>query len=521
MSYLGMLSTCSLTILILGCTVSQQVYKAPSKDCSDAQISRGEVGCQKVDGIPYYLPRTAIKIQLPVTKTTESEPALISEARKIFAKSDNCSWNKENTDGLGQCEENKFKDSFIDSDACYKNIEEEAKTLGIEIAPRLVPEFTKTTYKLGDAGLITEAEPDPDQLYFIELKGGMFEKRNLEVSYNPGGVLTQYNSSAEDKSAEFLIKTLSSVTSVVTALGSPNYTEPHLSKDLKCTSNDSKYFNLYDRAMQSLKLLRGFPNSRMSLFKTDTFAGDSKEVFELKLKEFDSTRDAALLMFIASKKVETKTYSISLLPTCASNDNGCSPSVAKPELAKFSKTCGLLSDVPQGSLIYQSDIPKSKPKQECKGEAPITFALTTPPHLKTLSSDPTRFEKILNVTDKRGMYYRIPSTARATLFVKDEPVLVKDLAIAQLGSIASLPAETGSTNVSYKVTLDPVTGMLLKVGITSESASTSLGKDVIDPVANYLEAKKESKDEVTKLERQEAILKLKKSIKELKEAIGE
>nr|VFK06269.1 MAG: hypothetical protein BECKLPF1236A_GA0070988_1000216 [Candidatus Kentron sp. LPFa]VFK23572.1 MAG: hypothetical protein BECKLPF1236C_GA0070990_1000627 [Candidatus Kentron sp. LPFa]VFK65114.1 MAG: hypothetical protein BECKUNK1418G_GA0071005_105710 [Candidatus Kentron sp. UNK]VFK71297.1 MAG: hypothetical protein BECKUNK1418H_GA0071006_105910 [Candidatus Kentron sp. UNK] len=58
------------------------------------------------------------------------------------------------------------------------------------------------------------------------------------------------------------------------------------------------------------------------------------------------------------------------------------------------------------------------------------------------------------------------------------------------------------------------------MNISSKAANTDIAKDFIDPVADYLETRKKAKDEVTQLERKESILKLKKSIRDLKKDLN-
>jgi hypothetical protein len=538
----GMLLLTSLILLLVtGCT-TVEVAKAPAADCDPDNIMKDN-GCKKTEGIPYYLPRTAIKLQFPVIKTTETEPTLFSEARKVYAAKKVCKWPEPPKKSSNECKEADFQAELkkqleaefkVDKDSveCI-NLKNEADKLGIDLDANKSIFKPDVSFKLDEVGVSTEAEPDPEELYFIKLKGGVFEKRNIEVSYSPGGVINQYSASTEDKTLEFAVNTLTAVTNAainstkipfISVAKHVPLVEPRSEEtDIKCSAPiDEKYKNLFLRAMKGLEFIKSFPDSRTKELQGQNNSNISKEALELRLKELDAIKNASMAIFQNVKKSETKTYTISLLPSCSSEDINCSKKILTTNLAKFSKSCGLFADTVESDYAYSIDMPKRpKDQPQCEAETQIAIKLNNPPHLNTASADPKRFKNLMDKDKKRGMYYRVPLTIRMTVTNKDEAILVKDLAIAQLGVVASLPAETGSTNVSYKVTLDPVTGMLLKVSLTSEGANTNVGKNVIDPIANYLEAKKESKDEVTKLEREEAILKLKKSIKELKEAVGE
>jgi hypothetical protein len=537
-----LLITLSL-LIVSGCsTVVQEVHKAPAADCDSINIM-AENGCKKTDGIPYYLPRTAIKLQFPVTKNTETEPLLFSEARKVFAVKNGCKWNKNDDqdedkkpnlcDGaaferiINALLISKFKETK-ESAGCT-DLKTEASKVGLQLTSELLLSQPKVTFKLGDIGVSTEAEPDPDQLYFIKLDGGIFEKRNMEVTYSPGGVISEYSASSEDKKGEFILKTATAVLGAVTqtkkmthAIDKGKKVDNTVIETVKeCTGEPPiDYQGLVIQAATALNYLKSYSDLRVDELKGFSSAESSKESLEFRLKELDASRDTALAMVKTQKKPEIKAYSLSLLPSCSGGI--CPAEILKTSLAVFSNKCGLYTNAKVGALMYQSDIPKTpKTLNECGKGSPITLTLNKPPHLSGANADPSRFEHLKNPDKKRGMHYRVPMTVRTTVSKNDEEILVKDMAIAQFGAVASLPAETGSSNVSYKVTLDPVTGMLLKVSLTSESANTSAGKDIIDPISNYLAAKKESKDEITKLEREEAILKLKKSIKELKQAVGD
>lgn len=536
----GMLLLLGLTSLIFsGCSVVQEVQKAPNANCDSKNIMAPN-GCKKTEGIPYYLPRTAIKLQIPITKTTEIEPILFSEARKIFASKQlpKCVWEKTEDNQLALCNESLFKyqldrelDAYFkdEEDKC-KSLRDEAEKLGIVLSIENALLKPTITYKLEEIGVSTEAEPDPEQLYFIKLNGGLFEKRNTEVTYSPGGVITQYSASAENKSLEFMLNTYGAVLKAGTEIlklneetTTANHQNPKTNSNNFCkTSISTNFQKLFSRAVTTLAAIKSYPDIRSGELLGRNNTNISKEALELRLKELDATKDIAMAMFQKQKKSESKSYSISILPYCNKAGKDCAKDGVTTKLAKFSKACGLFADIPETDYAFQVNLPKvPKVKPDCKNESQITITTSLPPHLRDDSANPNRFLHLMDPDKKRGMYYRIPLTVRMTISNDNEPILVKDMAIAQLGAVASLPAETGSTNVSYKVTLDPVTGMLLKVSLVSESANPNVGKDVIDPIANYLEAKEESKDEVTKLEREEAILKLKKSIKELKEAVKE
>ena len=502
-------------------TVSQPVYKG----CTAKEVKDGK--CSRVDGVPYVLPRTALKITIPITEKNEVEGKFVSDAKEIFAKNNNCSWDGNNKD-IDQCSTKKpsFNDMFKDQDKCISLVRMKADALGVKIAlndpndsSRVYP---KKTYKLGEISVSAVAEPDPDQLYFVEVSGGRFETRNIDISFAPSGILNDITMGAEDKTVEFATKTFGSVLGAATKIGLGF-------AGVGCTTNEKEeslpecvgsiYRDLVRRAKATLEFIDSFPAKRMDELKgTNNTAQGAKENLELRLKELDKIYTDALAVFEVNTKTETKSYEISLIPT---KNNSTIP------MATFNETCGIYRTVQLDGTMPSSNVPLLDNKQ-CKPTDPanIQAIFAPPPHL-TETTLAKHVIDSLNVTDSlRGIYYRIPETSRFRIINgenenKAKELLVKDLAIAQFGSTASLPAETGSVNVVYKVTLDPVTGMLLKVAITSTAAGTDTAKNIVDPVGDYLKARKDSKDELTQLQREESLLKVKKSIKDLKEALGQ
>lgn len=501
--------------VLCGCAaVSQPVYQVPEKnDCTDSGKKDGK--CTQFDGVPYVLPRTALKVTIPVVKKTTREGSFVSEAREIFAVAKSCEWDEK--DGKPySCGDKTFSADELKKDACIKHVFDRADALGVKIAVDKPDD--KPDYRLGDVLISSEAQPDPDQLYFVEVKGGMFEHRSLDISFASGGVLNDITSSAEDRTVEFAAKTFGSILGAaakVAAFGKYEASEDTEGTTFKKNCGGSPYQNLVYRAMGTLDYITNFPVVRMQQL-TENIPNFPKDTLELRLKELDATNGAARAVFEAGKKSESKSYEVTLLPKSKGSTI---------QIATFNKDCGLYRTVQLSETMPSSNVPQlDKNLNGCKiTEVANVQAIFSTPHQMTGLSLPVRISKSLDAAGNttRGIYYRVPETTRISLKKDNDDLLIKDIPIAQFGETASLPAQTGSSNVTYKVTLDPVTGMLLKVNISSEAASTSAAKDFIDPVGDYLKASKSSNDELTQLQRQEAILKAKKSIKDLNTALGQ
>ena len=73
----------------------------------------------------------------------------------------------------------------------------------------------KTTFEVGQPSFETSAVPDADNVYLVGLKGTPFQKRTLELQLNELGFLTDATSEVEDKTIEYLVRTVEVVASVV------------------------------------------------------------------------------------------------------------------------------------------------------------------------------------------------------------------------------------------------------------------------------------------------------------------
>jgi len=467
--------------VLSGCAaVSQPVYKVPEENnCTDSASHL----CKKFDGIPYVLPRTTLKISLPVIATTTHEGSFFSEAREVFAKENNCEWEENKNNDSTPCKSSEFDKLFESPSSdhnCITNVIQETEKLGLKILKYKENGNPKKKYTLNDTTLSPEAEPDPTQLYYVEVKGGLFEKRDLNITYSDIGILNHIVLEKEDKRTEFLSKTFSSALDALSiALGGRTRTEienkdPFDEANKVCESSPYKY--LVNRAMHTLKYIEVFPGLRNDELKGDRDIGAN---LKFRLEELDKQYAHARTIFEGTEEKTTKAYEITLRPT---------KSIETIPLAKFSQSSGICRDDEPSGVMPSTSIPKC----QCNKDSSLIKAVfSSPPHLINQKSLATRIHDSLDtVTSKRGIYYRVPETTRVSIKNGDTDLLVQDVPISQYGEVASLPAETGSSNVKYDVTLDPVTGMLRSVVITSSAASTTTGQDFIDPIGKFVKARK-------------------------------
>jgi hypothetical protein len=117
----------------------------------------------------------------------------------------------------------------------------------------------------------------------------------------------------------------------------------------------------------------------------------------------------------------------------------------------------------------------------------------------------------------RGFRYRIP--ANYMVFVKDGNKEISDnlFPIAHLGLTVSLPASTGSWRTLYELALYQNTGALKNFTLGSDPL---LQKSMIDDAEKAITTLTTATDDVTRLERQKKILELRQKIRELEEELA-
>lgn len=541
--YFGRIVSCFIpaALLVSGCAVvTQPVYRVPDNNCKDKDSS-----CVKLDGIPYVLPRTIIKASIPVVATKESEGRWVSEVRKVFATDRSCSWdssitkpcngdkpkvkknkekkNKSKDKEACACTNEEFAGMFTKANnICLFDIANRAEKLGIDL--NLRTPLAKTFYKMGDVALVSESEPDPSQVFFVEVKGGLFERRSVDVAFAAGGVLADITTSKEDKSLEFATKTGSSIIGAVIKAGATIASTDGKTAPMTCGA----YGGVYQRGDGLIRVVDSYPTDRADIIKSKTSAL-SKEYLELALKELKASYDEARSSFEVNKEQKTKTYEIAFLPDKfqPKNKEDEDKKFEAVKIAKFSDTCGIVAASEGRPNRYNPlMLYDFKDSNKCGTEVLVTAEVQTLSYFSVDRSVDDVVSKSLNTgNDIRGVHYRIPLASHVSIFSnkdKDKKELAaKDISIAQFGSVASLPATTGSSNVTYKVTLDPTTGMLLKVNISSEPMSTDVGKNLIDPLGDYIKAQKTKDDELTQLQRQKSILEAKKAIADLTKALSQ
>lgn len=144
-------------LVLVDCKSKTVVRKIPTK---------ANRPVKSLNGVPYRLPRTVVSITVPV-KLTKTKPG-----------------------------------PFVEFQPCFFPDEKEI----VKKENREIQIQTPTFDSFG--------EPDPKESYVVSIKGGIFENKSLLMEFSPRGVLKKGEATSEDKSLEFALKTVQTVTSI-------------------------------------------------------------------------------------------------------------------------------------------------------------------------------------------------------------------------------------------------------------------------------------------------------------------
>lgn len=484
-----------------------------------------------MNGVFYALPRTVVKVDIPVVRTTKVPGAL----------------------GV-------FTPCFLpDSDFVMR------KTISFAV--------DNSNVKFDTLFI-----PDTSEIYMIKTKGGMFETRNLELTLTESGVLVKASADVTNETIDIVTGTIKTGSSLLakaltiplaagvapdaaqtecrqkivalweeelelapgTFISGGVINEAALSADQRVpeeVKNIAKFIGGYNQAqaiadeIEALETRRSDIVGQQDLEKPNV----SADTIKLLLDELNKRiADLKNTNFLGSESKLTWNPSFRFNPSLPltpftfftlSKERGvCSLSVnqgvREDPRFKITKEC------PGGA-------PACKPAQmvgvACAGQ-PVTLTLTPGEDGEGGAGGTLFATKVDNAnlrqTGERGFYYRIPGRAIAFLTHGPKELSRAPLSIAQLGKVVSLPASTGGRRTKYDLELYEASGGLKNFSMGS---SALIQQKNIDDLAagatSLIEAKgernkaKAPKDELEQLERQRKILEEKKKIRDLEKEL--
>lgn len=396
-------------------------------------------GPPKKNGVYYALPRTVVTVEIPVTKTTLKQgPYYIRAAEN-----------------------------------------------GIQVPKSLEKKETSISYRLGVPKITTDAEPDPDNVYLVEIKGGWLKNRDLKVATTEQGLITSAHSKAEDKTVDFVVKAIGAAAKIYAASFSAPVTDALGSKKkIMSKGTDKEKFEgwakliadrIHEIRAARLRLLGGGMGSGPSSLTNEALDRALTElaVIEEELMSNFRTRSVASWTAVytcAPEGIETNG------PTNGSTYGATNwPTNCTQTLFSFGAKSGLApgKGVP--------DIPEAFTKGDGSSRVAVRCSITRPHD---------QFADRVRKPDKgwrrgsgHGFFYRIPGIGNVAVTKGSHMLATNEISVAQYGAVASLPPGVRSTSSNFVVEFHESTGSLKTVQVTSQSLDPALVTELGDAAA--------------------------------------
>ncbi len=351
----------------------------------------------EANGIFYYLPRTVIIADVTVKKTTYIPGPLY-----------------------------EYSDSYLG----YTGISEKQEK-----------------YELAEIKLSTKSEPDPEQLYFIELKN----KEKVLIEYDKAGIIRKVNelSSKEEINAR------------ETALQHEKKEKENREKNITLINLKEKLDTVYTRqiheggviienrqiervliksskqesAKDAVKMINDIRSQKYRLISYSDELAYPAATLEVMMKELNKLENEYLNLFLGTSEVQTLTYQFEFRPH--PDKKGIQP------FFKFSPIKGINDSL---KLIMETVYIQ----QETAG---IT---------QEASRFVTNQQTAKKANKNTGIVYRIPETCLFKIILNNRVLTQQSFPVSQLGVLYALPAENLS---GIKAQFDTNTGMLIHLGI--------------------------------------------------------
>lgn len=156
----------SLALFCTGCPHSKTVVKkVEPQTLPVAGAAAKSTKAPKMNGVFYALPQTVLKLDVPITRK-DLEPGKYAEFAGFF---------------------------FPGEEAVEKK---------------------DIKFSIGKPAFDSRGEPDPDEIYLVNIQGGIFETKTLMMEYTPEGVLSKAQAESKDETLEFVTSGIKTATSI-------------------------------------------------------------------------------------------------------------------------------------------------------------------------------------------------------------------------------------------------------------------------------------------------------------------
>jgi hypothetical protein len=352
-------------------------------------------------GVFYALPQTAIDVNMLVSRTTYTRGDL---ADKLL-----CSTNK---------------DKLL-------------QRLNIDEA-KIPPENEKQySYQLTEFDLRTSSLPDPENVFFVEMPGGITQDTSLLLEFTEAGMPTEIKSEIADRTLDNIGQILQMVTGAAVKYTTFAGTQTGVS-----------------RIEEIVGLIEGVRDARNGLI-ADSIVSDLV-VFERQILELTKVEQKLIANFL---KTEIKPWtarfrivpkdSIDKYPIIAVTESGCCPGVQtfpdNPPL--YGPPTGWTSaGTDKVEIHIRRDLPENTLAEAVHG---------------SIGS--------VDRADPQGFYYRVPVPTQIVLTYQGAVKRQSSAMVAQFGRVAALPRSFNNTNSTIGASLYAQSGALKSINTTTQA----------------------------------------------------
>lgn len=465
----------------------------------------------KREGLFYALPKTVIRVQLKVDKTTK-EDAPFSKFAAIFAP-----------DGERVCKP---------GECTLARGEDLARK--IEVAVQQGATFS------------TFGEPDPSQIYLVELVGRGAVDQALNLAWNEAGLLSAASSTVTNRSTDIAVSGIKLVAGLGTKAGlagpqtiiSNNVCPERSDQDLWIIPIlDAAAANTKETLISNYCVIDKVERDKFSKTLDSDSLKRALQIYSAQVEDFITSRNAILsgntnildptpLINKLDGIIEQKLKAVFLGTVKIVTWDG-SLDLREIASADIKRPLEILKVVPEKGIAVPDALlaPGSKPIPTAliatpgRGSLPVSVELDYYPdeskqlfhHVRTALEAPE---------GDRSFRYRLPAQVQASLKFDGETLGRGVLSVAQLGHVVSLPAKRNSRALTYDLTMIEATGGLKGFKLSSTGAVdaatidalSTAGGTILDARNAARKAEETAEDELTKLTRQQTLLKLKDEI---------
>tara|TARA_Y100001933_G_C19012857_1_gene569653 strand:+ start:92 stop:1549 length:1458 start_codon:yes stop_codon:yes gene_type:complete len=474
-------------------------------------------------GVYYALPQTVIQTKFTVNRKTVTASSLLqmvpeeqqADLRALISKS------------IDLPEKKVFFGKV-------KEVIKDGKTIKVPVPI--------VTCKVTDVAFEARSEPDPGQVYYVELKGGLLEKRDFSMVWQNNYALSSTTSDITDQTLATVSETLKSAAQIVGAV-IPGLKSIGTERLSDVQDSGRKQIEI---VLEEIKSIREIRKTIIAGSNVGWRGAMPLDTLNRILSELDTKEAKLVRVFTGDVVVQTYELPIEITPVLKINGSDREILFNKPPcLFKLDPSMGL--QIPnQTSVTQQSQVGingissnaqnpvKTQVQQSTTWPAGITLGRSLQEVILDVSFDPQVQNQLFSkmVPSKaaardRGYRYRIPALVNVKIMIDGKEIKSQKMTVAQLGSVAFLPAGLNTPGSKIAPVFDPETGALTKLNTTATPASTNAASSFIDSAKTIYDAhaakekaEAEASDELTQLQRQVNILDQKKKLRDLQDELG-